>query len=81
MRARPRWGDDVWGEVGVACVTCKKGQSLTPEGVRQFCEKGLAKYKLPKHILILESLPLTSLGKIDKPRLRRELIANGKFTD
>jgi non-ribosomal peptide synthetase component E (peptide arylation enzyme) len=30
----------------------------------------------PKHVHIVAELPLTSLGKIDKVRLRQQLMAN-----
>ncbi len=31
---------------------------------------GIAAYKLPEHLLVLDELPLTKIGKIDKKRLR-----------
>lgn len=65
--------DPIMGEVGIACVTAKPGAQLTPETIKQHCQVGLAEYKIPRHFLILESLPFTPLGKIDKPRLRQEL--------
>ncbi len=69
--------DSIMGEVGIACVTPVPGAVITPDQIRQYCIEGLAEYKIPRHILIRESLPLTSIGKVDKPRLRQELAQLG----
>jgi len=66
--------DAVMGEVGLACVT---GRGLTEAALLAFCEIGLAGYKIPRHFVLRETLPLTPLGKIDKPRLRKELMTDG----
>lgn len=42
---------------------------LTEEQVREHCARNLTGYKRPKHIVFVESLPKTPVGKI----LRREL--------
>ncbi len=39
--------------------------------ILKFAEENLAKYKVPKLIEILEQMPLTSVGKIDKKALRK----------
>jgi fatty-acyl-CoA synthase len=65
--------DDVMGEVGTAYVVPKPGIELTEEEIYTHCRQGLAEYKIPKSIVFREKLPLTSLGKVDKMRLRLEL--------
>ena len=69
--------DPVMGEVGVACYTLVPGMNLSVDLIRSFCRAGLAEYKIPRHFIPMQSLPLTPLGKIDKPRLRQELLTNG----
>jgi fatty-acyl-CoA synthase len=61
--------DEKWGEVGKAFLTLKPGQSLKPEEIRDYLAAKLAKYKVPKHFEIKDSLPLSATGKI----LKREL--------
>jgi fatty-acyl-CoA synthase len=61
--------DDKWGEVGKAFVTLKSDQQLTAEEIKLFLQENLARFKVPKHIVIKDSLPLSGAGKI----LKREL--------
>jgi acyl-CoA synthetase (AMP-forming)/AMP-acid ligase II len=64
--------DAVMGEVGLAFVVPIPGSEITIDDVKIHCMTGLASYKIPRYFIIRESLPLTSLGKIDKERLRQE---------
>lgn len=64
--------DEVMGEIGRAFVVPKPGQELASDNILEHCRKGLAEYKIPREIIIRESLPLTALGKVDKMKLRRE---------
>jgi len=73
--------DRVMGEVGAACVVPLAGASITVEDIAAYCTEGLAQYKIPRYIILRKSLPLTPLGKIDKPRLRREVLHNGRGSD
>jgi long-chain acyl-CoA synthetase len=55
-------------------VLLKKGYEDTKEvrdSILKFAQENLAKYKIPKIIEILEELPLTSVGKVDKKVLRK----------
>lgn len=40
--------------------------------IMQFCRENLAPYKVPKETVFMESIPLTSVGKIDKKVLREQ---------
>ncbi|MDI9639507.1 AMP-binding protein [Geitlerinema splendidum] len=64
--------DPVMGEVGVAFVTLMPGAQAADDDLRQFCASGLAEYKIPRRFQVIDRFPLTPLGKIDKPRLRKE---------
>jgi fatty-acyl-CoA synthase len=61
--------DEKWGEVGKAFVILKPGMRATEEELLKFLRGRLARYKVPKHIEFVESLPLSPAGKI----LKREL--------
>ena len=41
--------------------------------ILRFCRQNLAPYKIPRDIEFLDTMPLTSLGKIDKKALRRQI--------
>jgi len=65
--------DPKWGEVAVAAVVLKPGSALDTAGVLALFDGKLARYKHPRRILFLESLPKTALGKVQKPELRNLL--------
>ncbi len=59
--------DDKWGEVGRACLVVRSG--FVEEDFRAFLAERLAKYKLPREIVLLDEIPKTAIGKIDKKLL------------
>ncbi|MEI2609986.1 MAG: hypothetical protein V9G20_15290 [Candidatus Promineifilaceae bacterium] len=67
--------DVKWGEVGLACVVLKKDAAATPDELLSHLQTRLARYKVPRQVVILESLPISAAGKI----LKREL--RDQFTD
>jgi long-chain acyl-CoA synthetase len=69
-RAKP-----VYGEEPVLFVASNSGQPVDVERIRDHAARLLAKYKLPVKITVLDELPKNPVGKIDKPSLRRTLIA------
>ncbi len=60
--------DEKSGEAVKLCVV-KSNPELTAEQIRAYCKENLTGYKVPRHIVFLEDLPKTNVGKI----LRREL--------
>ncbi|NVB43319.1 long-chain fatty acid--CoA ligase [Pseudenhygromyxa sp. WMMC2535] len=58
-----------WGEVGRAFVVLASGAQLDAEGLLAYLGEHLARYKLPKSVVFLDSLPRTGAGKIDKRAL------------
>ncbi|MGN6443174.1 MAG: acyl-CoA synthetase, partial [Arthrobacter sp.] len=65
--------DDKWGEVPLAIVTLREGESLTAEELRDFLDGRLARYKIPKSLVVVADMPRTASGKIRKMELRRQL--------
>jgi acyl-CoA synthetase (AMP-forming)/AMP-acid ligase II len=63
----------VLGEVPVAFVSLREPAALTPDEIMTFLSDKLAKFKQPTDIYIVDQVPKNPVGKIDKPRLRREL--------
>ena len=61
--------DALMGEVGALFVELRPGASLNGRTLRNFCRDGLARYKAPRIIQIVDALPLTGVGKVDKRAL------------
>lgn len=61
-----------WGEAVTALVITDP--CAVAEDIRQFAKARLSAYKVPKSVHIVTELPLTSYGKIDKRRIRAQLI-------
>jgi len=55
------------GQQLVACVIT--GRRLSAVEVRRFCTTRLSRYKIPRGIIFLSALPVTSRGKTDHARL------------
>ncbi|MEO1204734.1 MAG: malonyl-CoA synthase [Pseudomonadota bacterium] len=59
-----------FGEGVTALVVPRAGATLQPEAIRSAAAEKLAKYKVPKVVLIVEDLPRNSMGKVTKKNLR-----------
>ncbi|NUQ86319.1 MAG: long-chain fatty acid--CoA ligase [Anaerolineales bacterium] len=70
--------DEKWGEVGLMIVARKPNQNVSAEELLQFCTGRLAKYKLPKRIEFVESLPYSPYGKVMKAELRKRFVEDGR---
>jgi long-chain acyl-CoA synthetase len=70
--------DEQWGEVPVAFVVLASdgaaGEAETALG--EFCRSRLARFKVPESFRIVDELPRTTLGKVDKRALRRAVDAS-----
>lgn len=61
-----------WIEAVTAFVQLKEGVEATEEEIIEYCKENLNKYEVPKSIVFLEMLPLTSTGKVQKHILREQ---------
>jgi long-chain acyl-CoA synthetase len=59
-----------WDEAVTAFLTLGPNAQLTVAEIQERCRAALAKFEAPKDILILETLPATPTGKIQKHELR-----------
>ncbi|MEU3464002.1 long-chain fatty acid--CoA ligase [Streptomyces sp. NPDC006733] len=71
--------DPVWGEVGRAVVVLRPAVVAGERDILDHLRGRLAKYKIPKSVVFLGTLPRTASGKIVKPALRDA--AAGRSTD
>jgi fatty-acyl-CoA synthase len=67
--------DETWGECVVAIAALKPGQSLNLEELRAFAGERLARYKLPRRLVIMTALPRNTVGKVLKYELRKAIAA------
>jgi len=68
--------DPVLGELMCACVVLHPGGRVTLDELAAFLlEKGIAKFKLPERLEVLEELPMTRFGKVSKAELAERLAA------
>lgn len=61
--------DRKWVELICAVIVKKPGASLTEEDVAQFAEERLAKYKKPRRVVFMDSVPKNLTGRVLKTEL------------
>jgi fatty-acyl-CoA synthase len=66
--------DRKYGEQVVACVRIKKGASMSAEELQAFCKGKIADFKIPRHVMFMDSFPMTVTGKMQKYKLREQAI-------
>src|SRR5690606_30130256 len=73
--------DPRWQEVPCVFVELKAGQTATAEEIMEFCKQHLARFKVPKDVVITEIL-ITSTGTLQKFVLREwaKERAEGEFS-
>ncbi|MBU2551978.1 MAG: AMP-binding protein, partial [Proteobacteria bacterium] len=64
--------DPDWGEVPKAIVVCREGMQATEAEILEHCQANLAKFKCPKSVDFMDSLPRNPTGKILKRQLREK---------
>jgi fatty-acyl-CoA synthase len=65
--------DARWGEVPWAILTVRDGAIIDTETVLAHLDGKLARYKMPKNVIVVEELPRTASGKVRKADLRERL--------
>lgn len=66
--------DKKYGEEVMAFIRLKKGESLTLDELREYCEGRIAHYKIPRYMNIIDTYPMTASGKIQKFKLREQAV-------
>ncbi|MEV8308689.1 long-chain fatty acid--CoA ligase [Streptomyces flavidovirens] len=62
--------DEKWGEVPRAVVVVREGTRPDPDEILASLAGRVAKYKIPKSVVVTDELPRTASGKLLKPRVR-----------
>lgn len=65
--------DPVLGEIPFAAISLKEGYTKDEEEMKEFIREKIAKYKVPKRIVFMDTFPKTESGKIKKLDVRKML--------
>ena len=60
------------GEVGRAYVTAAPGATVDADEVIAWCRERMANYKVPRSVVVVETLPRNASGKVLKFELRQD---------
>jgi fatty-acyl-CoA synthase len=66
--------DARWQEVPIAFVVPRAGATPSPAEIEGFCLAQLARYKVPREYVIVDSLPRNAMGKVQHFKLK-DLVA------
>jgi fatty-acyl-CoA synthase len=70
--------DARWQEVPVACIV--RRAQVTPSQIESFCLEQLARYKVPRDYVFLDSLPRNAMGKVQHFRLKEQIAIDSQGT-
>ena len=68
--------DERWGEIPVAVITVREGTSLDERAVWSYLDNKVARYKIPRKVIIVDELPRTASGKVRKAELKTRFVAS-----
>ncbi|WP_300465140.1 AMP-binding protein [Desulfobacula sp.] len=64
--------DEKWGETGKAFIVCHQGETITQKEVVSFLDGKVARFKFPRSIQLIDSMPVTVTGKLKKAVLKQQ---------
>lgn len=67
--------DETWGEVGLIIVVPENGEVPSEEALKAFCQDKLARYKIPKKLVVTDELPYSPYGKVEKIKLKDQYLS------
>lgn len=69
---------DRWGEAITVVAVAHPGKDVEPEAIIAALKTRLSPFKVPKSVIVVEAMPMTSTGKIQKHLLRQKHAAHYK---
>ena len=70
--------DERWGEVCVAYVAVRTGLEVSDAELVEWCRGRLARFKVPRAVRFVDSLPRSGMGKVLKQELREPAPERGR---
>ena len=72
--------DKKYGEEVCAWIRLREGQQATAHEIREYCRGNIATYKIPRYVKFTTEFPMTVTGKIQKFRMREQMIQELQLT-
>ncbi|MCW2164554.1 long-chain acyl-CoA synthetase [Microbacterium hydrothermale] len=63
------------GEDVAAAIVLREGVQVEPEAIRDFCKQRLAAYKVPRRVVVVDDLPRSLIGKVQRREVRELLMS------
>ncbi|MFJ4160543.1 long-chain-fatty-acid--CoA ligase [Microbacterium testaceum] len=63
------------GEDVAAAIVLRDGVHVEPEAIRDFCKARLAAYKVPRRVVVVDDLPRSLIGKVQRREVRERLMS------
>jgi len=73
--------DKAYGEEIMACVIPKPGEECTAEEIQTYVRDHMAKHKVPRYVVFVDSFPMNAAGKILKYKMREEAAKLPEFRE
>ena len=73
--------DKAYGEEIMACVIVKPGEECTEDEIRTYVREHMAKHKVPRYVMFVDSFPMNAAGKILKYKMREEAARLPEFRE
>ena len=58
-----------------AAIVLREGVNVEPDAIRDFCKARLAAYKVPRRVVIVDDLPRSLIGKVQRREVRERLMS------
>jgi long-chain acyl-CoA synthetase len=58
-----------------AAIVLREGVHVEPEAIRDFCKTRLAAYKVPRRVVVVDDLPRSLIGKVQRREVRERLMS------
>ena len=71
--------DGYGGQTPTAFVMLEQGHNPTVQELAALCSQNLADFKIPKRIELVDSIPKTASGKIDRRQLKESRVSEGRL--
>ncbi|XP_078588559.1 medium-chain acyl-CoA ligase ACSF2, mitochondrial-like isoform X2 [Branchiostoma floridae x Branchiostoma japonicum] len=66
--------DERMGEEVCAWIKLKEGENMVENDVKTFCKGQISHFKIPRYIRFVEEFPLTVTGKVQKYKMREQMV-------
>ncbi|WP_279367005.1 long-chain-fatty-acid--CoA ligase [Microbacterium testaceum] len=63
------------GEDVAAAIVLRDGVHVEPDAIRDFCKARLAAYKVPRRVVVVDDLPRSLIGKVQRREVRERLMS------